>query len=400
MSTFKVVKKKEETKVEEIGDEEKEEETNKKKEEASISRKRMIKFMLIILGGTVGLLLILFIISSFSPRHYTYTQVEEILKVAAQSYFKDHPDNLPKSEQSAVEIDSTRLAAEGKMKNLSEYLDDACTGKVQVQKVETNYIYIPYLNCGEAYSAVEFYNKVVADNPVVSKGYGLYSSGGYYIFRGESINNYVKLDNALWRIVKITPNRNIVLVLNEGISAQSWDDRYNEEKSYNSGINQYSASRIKEALTRIYTNPSEVNRELILSDSDKTKIVPFSVCVGKRNTTSEFKNNTEECKETIQNQRLGLLTVSDYLYASVDSNCKNATSKSCGNYNYLAIKNNWWLATADTGDTSSVYSVSQFGNIESKIAASFSMIRPVITLNSRVFYKEGNGSENNPYVLR
>ena len=400
MSTFKVVKKKEETKVEEIEDEEKEEETNKKKEEASISRKRMIKFMLIILGGTVGLLLILFIISSFSPRHYTYTQVEEILKVAAQSYFKDHPDNLPKSEQSAVEIDSTRLAAEGKMKNLSEYLDDACTGKVQVQKVETNYIYIPYLNCGEAYSAVEFYNKVVADNPVVSKGYGLYSSGGYYIFRGESINNYVKLDNALWRIVKITPNRNIVLVLNEGISAQSWDDRYNEEKSYNSGINQYSASRIKEALTRIYTNPSEVNRELILSDSDKTKIVPFSVCVGKRNTTSEFKNNTEECKETIQNQRLGLLTVSDYLYASVDSNCKNATSKSCGNYNYLAIKNNWWLATADTGDTSSVYSVSQFGNIESKIAASFSMIRPVITLNSRVFYKEGNGSENNPYVLR
>lgn len=399
MSNFKIVKKKEETTTE-VEEEEEEEVSSKKKEEASISRKKMIRFMLIVFLGTVGLLLILFIISSLSPRHYTYTQVEEILKVAAQSYFKDHPDNLPKSEQSAVEIDSTRLAAEGKMKNLSEYLDDACTGKVQVQKVDTNYVYIPYLNCGEAYSAVEFYNKVLADNPVVSKGYGLYSSGGSYIFRGEKINNYVELDNAVWRIVKITSSHNVVLVLNGGITSQSWDDRYNEEKLYNSGINQYSASRIKEALEKIYVNPSEYNGELILSDSDKTKMISFPVCVGKRLETSESKNNSEECKEVLQNQRMGLLTVSDYLYASVDPNCKNTASKSCENYNYLANRANWWLATADAKDTTSVFSVSQLGDVESKSAASFSMIRPVITLNSRVFYQSGTGSEENPYKLR
>ena len=129
-------------------------------------------------------------------------------------------------------------------------------------------------------------------------------------------------------------------------------------------------------------------------------MISFPVCVGKRLVTSESKNNSEECKEVLQNQRMGLLTVSDYLYASIDPNCKNTASKSCENYNYLANRANWWLATADAKDTTSVFSVSQLGDVESKSAASFSTIRPVITLNSRVFYQSGTGSEENPYKLR
>lgn len=395
--SFKLGNKKDD-KVEEIEEDEEEEEVEVKKASPDV-RKQMIKLMLIIAGGMIFLLLLLFIISSFST-HYTYEQVEGIMKRAAESYFKDHPESLPQREGSGVEIDTSNLVAAGKMKSLSNYLDDACTGKVQVQKIDNDYIYVPYLNCGTSYSATEFYTKVTTDNPIVSSGYGLYVNNGNYVFRGEQVNNYVKLDKDIWRIVKITPNRNMVLVLDNSSISQAWDDRYNVEKAYVAGNNQYSLSRIQETLKRIYTSPQEKKGELILTDSDRAKMVSFDMCVGKRTSTDESKNNTEECKEKYPSQKVGLLTLSDYLYASIDPNCKNATSKACKNYNYLTIKLDWWLATPSTTNTSSVFVVSRLGNAEERDAATYAIVRPVITLNSNVFYKSGSGSESDPYELR
>ena len=396
---FNITKKEEE---EEIKDEEEMEEEEEKSHTTSLPRKNMIKFMLFIGIGLLLLLLILYIISTLSSRTYTYEEIENIMKKAAQSYFTDHPESLPTTEGNIVEIDSSNLVVSEKMKDLSEYTDgEICTGKVQVQKLASDYLYVPYLNCGENYTTIEFYSKVLADNPTVSSGYGLYATSNAYIYRGEEVNNYVKLDKGLWRIVKITSNNNVVLVHDEGLPyTQPWDNRYNEENLYDAGINQYSASRVKESLERVLLNPSEKNGEVILSDADKAKTVPFTICTGKRNSTSEVKNNSEECKETLPNQRIGLLTLSDYLYASVDPNCKSAETKSCKNYNYLALNDSWWLVTANKEDTSTVFAVSRRGNVATELAANYALVRPVIYLNSRVLYKSGNGSLTEPYEVR
>lgn len=390
----------------EVKDEFEEEYELEEKEPTSsdYARFKMFRFMKLVIIVVIILLVILFVASLFSTKkEYTYSDVESAMKKAAISYFKDHPDSLPLEEGSIVEIDASNLIAEERMKDFSEYVTDGntCKGSVQVEKINADYLYTPYLTCGDNYITVELSKKIVSDNPVVTSGYGLYSTNGGYAFRGETTNNYVKMGEYLWRIVKITSNNNVVLISDEGmIYTQPWDNRYNQEYSYESGINQYSASRIREYLNKVYTNSSDKNNENILTESTKARIVSYDACVGKRNLNSESKDNSEECSEVLRNQKLGLLTLSDYLYASIDPNCKSATTKNCKNYNYLVAKEDWWLITANKDDTSTVFNVARNGNVVAELASNYAAVRPVIYLNSNVLYKSGNGTLDKPYTLR
>lgn len=366
------------------------------------AKKRMFRFMGIIVVIFLVLVLLLSLLS-LGNNDYDVTTLENMLKEAAEKYFEENPSSLPGIDGDIVEIDSSNLVAAGYMKDLSEYPihETICSGKVQVQKTSDDYYYIPYLNCGEEYTTVELYQKILSDQTVVSTGYGLYAHNGTYTYRGENINNYVQLDKSLWRIVRITANNNLVLVSEKGISyTQPWDDRYNENRSYDSGMNQYSASRVRDYLDKVYKNPVEEDGEDILSDHDKAKMVSFNVCTGKRTVRSEVKNNTEECSEVVQNQRFGLLTVSDFLYASLDPNCKSAESKTCQNYNYLVSDFNWWLVTANKEDDSTVFQATRYGALELTNASSYAIVRPVIYLNDKVFYKAGNGSKEKPYEVK
>lgn len=403
-SNFNMVKKpKKEDIIEDEEDVELEEEVVQK-EKDNAAKKRMFTMMGIIVGVMVVLLTVLYILSLFSHKTYSYTEIEKILKDAAVSYFKDYPENLPTDEGNIVEIDASNLIVAEKMKDLSEYTKEgiACSGTVQVEKAGSDYLYTPYLNCGEDYFTEELYKTIIKDENVVTSGYGLYSTNGSYAFRGENVNNYVKLGKGLWRIVKVTANNNIVLISEKGaLYSQPWDNRYNDSKLYDAGFNTYNSSRMKEYLEKLDKNPSKNDGEDLLSKKDKASIVPYNLCVGKRNSNSQVNDNTEECGEVIQNQKLGLLTLADYLYASLDPNCKTAENKSCQNYNYLVLKDNaWWLLTGDKGNNSNVYSVQSNGVVKSQEASNYNIVRPVIYLNSKVLYKSGNGTLEKPYKIK
>lgn len=379
-------------------------EDNGSKSKGLDPKKKMIRFMGIIVGIFIIFIIILGAFSSCSNKNksYSYSEVEKIMKNAAISYFKDNPDSLPGEEEDIVEIDSSNLVASGYMNDLSEYIsDEACTGTVQVEKTASGYLYTPYLSCGDSYTTIELANKILENEEVVTEGYGLYSTKYGHVFRGENLNNYVQLDKSLWRIVKITSNNNVVLISDAGaLYSKPWDNRYNTEDKYESGINTFSNSRIRDTLNKIYDNPVEKDGDLLLSKKDKKRLVTFNLCVGKRLSDSESKDNSVECSEVINDQKIGLLTLSDYMYASLDSNCKNASTKSCKNYNYLFIKNDWWLITADKSNTSGVYQVTSNGAISSVNAANYGFVRPVIYLNANILYKSGNGSFEKPYKVR
>ena len=103
------------------------------------------------------------------------------------------------------------------MKDLSEYLGDtACGGAVQVQKSGSEYLYTPYLNCGENYATVELYKKVLSDNSIVTSGYGLYNMDYAKVFRGEDVNNFVKLENEKYSGLKKVHDS----VIEEGVEAE------------------------------------------------------------------------------------------------------------------------------------------------------------------------------------
>ena len=403
-SNFNMVKK---PKKEEVFEDEEEnllEEEAKKNERNNLARKRMFKMMGLIVIGMIILLGVLYILSLFQKKDYSYSKIEKILEDAAISYFKDNPSSLPSDEGNIVEIDASNLITAEKMQDLSYYTKEGvtCSASVQVEKTSSEYLYTPFLNCGENYTTEELYKKLVKEGNVVSSGYGLYANNGSYAYRGEKVNNYLQLEESLWRIVKITPNNNVVLISESGVLYENiWDNRYNEINKYNSGFNNYSSSRMREYLDKIYNNPSKNKEEVLLSNKDKTKLVAYNVCTGKKNGKSTLKDNTEECSEVLQNQKYGLLTLSDYLFASVDSTCYNALSKTCQNYNYLVKKGkSWWLGTGDTDNNSIVYAVSSSGAVSKQVASNSHVVRPVIYLNSKVLYKSGNGTKEKPYKIK
>lgn len=391
----------EETNEEEDEDDNEEESKSSKSKGEDDFKKFIIKLALIVVGGIVLLFVVLGIASAFTKGSYSYEKIETIMTNAAKSYFADNPESLPKKENQIVEIEASTLAQAGKMKDLSEYTKKGvtCTGKVSVSKADEEYVYTPSLNCGDAYTDKAIATAVKEDSKVVASGYGLYKMNNGLVFRGETVNNYVQINEDLWRIVKIDSSNNVYLIKEKNIGySASWDDRYNSEVEYNIGINNYSTSRIKEYLGELYDTTKE---DLVfLSETDKTKISSYEVCTGKRTIDSTINTNELECKSTVAGQKLGLLTVSDYINASIDPNCTSPQSPSCQNYNYLTVDYRWWTATAVANSTSTAFIVDEQGRVSEAKCNAYNKIRPVIKLSSRIMVSSGKGTEKNPYIIK
>lgn len=367
------------------------------------AKSRMLKYLAILIVVFFVIIFFVWFASLFNTKKYTYSEVEDILEQAAKDYFKDYPADLPKGNGDIVEIDYTNLVNAGKMKNLNEYTGGKkCTGAVQVENIDDDYSYTPFLNCGEDYTTMKL-SEAITSQPLAGKGeYGLYKTkNGEYIFRGEQVNNYVEMDMGLWRIVRVTSGGNIVLVKDAEVGkAVPYDDRYNKINEWRSGINSFSASRIKDTLEDLYNINDKDSDDMFLSKKDKKKLATFDFCIGKRGSTDVSTDNSTECKEVQHNSKVGLLTVSDYMRASIDVDCTTPLSKTCSNYNYLKAKFDWWLATANSDSSDEAYTVTRSGYIKLETTSSYSDVRPVIYLNERAMIKEGKGTLKKPYVLK
>ena len=373
--------------------------SSKKDDKNNDLKKKLLLFGGIIVGGFLLLFLVMFLVSAFSTKQYSYDDMEEIMKKAAVQYFKANKDKLPANENQMVEIDVATLAANEYMKEMVEYTGEelTCTGKVSVQTNGEDYLYVPHLDCGEEYVTQPFY-KVVTEK-TVTQGYGLYESNGSYVFRGEEVNNYLQLDQSLWRIVKVTDDHKMLLISDvKSFEGRPWDNRYNQSVNYNAGINEYSASRMRTYLDEYYDTNEE--NKAILSDKDRARLTKFDLCIGKRDVADGSKDNSVECSQTLANQKIGLLTVADYINASIDSACTASTSYSCQNYNYLVKDYRWWLATAVNGSTSQAFGVDTNGVVEVLQSSNFSQMRPIVMLSESVLFKSGKGTLKKPYKIK
>ena len=367
-----------------------------------------IKKLLMIMGVIVLVLILIFFLSSlFIKKKYTYPEIETVMENACKDYFKDYPNYLPKEENASRNVPVDNLVDGNYMKDLSSYVPDGvtCNGRVNVEKTSEDYDYRAYLNCGDTYKTIELAKKIANETPIVNSGYGLYNLHGNYVYRGEKVNNYLKLEQNLWRIVRVNSDETITLVLSDRFDMNSvqWDNRFNKVKGHNIGINNYSTSRVKENLAKMYKGFTDENgkKKVLLSDTDKTKLAYFDLCVGKRGSTETGNANISECKEKEVNQKVGLLTISDYMMASTDVDCKTALSANCMNYNYLYTDEySFWFATADSANSFDVYCLDQYNGLVIRHANSSGRVRPVITLKANVFYMSGKGTKSNPYVIK
>ena len=395
--------------------------------------KKMIKYVAILVGLIVLTILFLLITNSIKGGvKYSYEDIETKLVTAAKKYVENKKKNninvLPDAEGDSFTLSANTLINEDYLDDLSSYAKDdvVCNGSVEIFNAgNNNYDYVPNLICGNVYrTSVKLAEKVVEDNDSgVTQGSGLYqrvngkfvtdysdlTGGGSdsfeYVFRGDDVNNYVKIDDNLWRIVAIDDSDNVLLIFNSHSQrAMAWDEKYNEDVNKYHGINTYESNGLEsnafKSVNEFYGETVVLRDREVYSPKTKYLITPMDLCIGKRSPDDSDLSGKSECSVILENQKMGLLPAYYYMSASLDSGCTSVVSKNCGNYNYLSqFDDYWWLLTANSENTNEAYTVSK-KYVESSLCNYKADIRPIIKLGSRVLYSDGNGTLSNPYTVK
>lgn len=360
--------------------------------------KKLDKKLYLYLGISVGVMLILIVVMLVLKlaigNKVSFEVAENKIRTAAIKYVDARPELLPiKNESTKIEFND--LVTAELIKPFDKLLQDSkasCSAYVIIENNNENYLYTPYLNCGDKYHTSTLSDKIKTSG-IVTTGEGLYQIEGNLIFRGEKINNYLKFADKDWRIMGINSNGTIRLieVLREDYFV--WDDRYNSEKEATNGINDYRVSRIKDTLDQIYNNQKEFSKK------DKAYLTAQNVCIGKRNESDNNLSSTIECSETLADQYLSLIQINEFALASIDKNCSTVIDMECSNYNYLAnLQRSYWSITGTASRSDKLYKINT--NVSTSIAASTSSIRLVINLSANTLYESGDGSEKNPYKIK
>lgn len=366
--------------------------------------KKMLLLFGIVIGFIVLIIFLVFIIGLFKNKSLEYREIEDKMVEAARKYYTVKEDALPLNEDEEVEISTTLLAEEGYMKELVKYQKDesvSCSGKVIVTKSADYYNYSPYLECGDKYATTYLYEKLL--ETVVSKDDGLYKTTEYakeknnetaYVYKGDYVNNYIKIGEQLFRIVKLDHEYNYMLIeqdYNKNFNYRGpWDDRYNSQKNSDVGINDYYKSKIRKGLQAYYN---------LLDSNLKSKMIAKNICIGPRSEKDTKKDGSIECKKTLAGEYISLLTTYDYMNASLDANCNSILSKSCSNYNYLVDYNSsFWLLNVSDINTYTGYKVQDYA-YTSKLSGT-GVARTVVNVTKNLIYTGGSGIYSDPYLVK
>lgn len=363
--------------------------------------KKMIIMLCSVVGIIVLIIILMMLFLSGRDKQLEYSEIEERIIFAGKNYYEDNKDKLP--EFGTTSISASTLVAEGYLNNLSNYTKEGitCNGTLYVTKNPTDYSYRAKLDCGSDYSS-KYFSSIVTKE-VVSNGSGLYqmeqiepNSGTVqtvYVFRGDNVNNYVKVGDFYWEIVKVYENGEIAMLGDPELLRTKWDDRFNIETENYRGINEYEVSRMKDAILSEVVNDQD--GYLII----KSLITPHTACIGKRSLNDTSKDGSTECSEILTNQYFSLLPAYDYMNASLDNNCNTVEDYSCYNYNYLTSGNEeFWTITGVKDNTQDVYYVDNV--MEHEYANVTKTARLYVHLDANVTYVSGTGSYEDPYIVK
>ena len=362
----------------------------------------------VIIGVLILLLVFVWLLSILKPHYYSYFEAEELISKATNKYFKEHADQLPVQDGKTPFYYDTLV--EGKyIKPLNKVLKDGdnCGVDIFVDKSGNNYDYITKLNCGENYQTREFYAQVLQDQDVVTVGSGLYAdaNGKGYYFRGKIDNNYVifgskkvrkETINLVWRIMGIDENNNVKLRATFPTDSVKWDDRYNQEKGGYTGYNNFEESVMKDYLRNLESDNSILDEILV------NKLVAKPLCVGERSKTDATTDGSVECAlMSTENYKFGTITPYEYMRASLDENCNSLNNRSCSNFNYLSeyLEKAEWTLTPVVDTTEQLY-VFSGRSFQTDTARDKHPIYLTINLGPYVYYRSGNGTASDPYIIR
>lgn len=356
----------------------------------NIDNKKLIKILGSVMGALIVVLVIIFIIIGIASSKVSDKKLPIVIEQATIKYYIAHKDELPKEDGEQVTLESSTLINEKYMKAFEKMTKNTgCSANVVTTNNNGEYNHVVSIDCNE-FKTQTLYD--VVSNTVVSSGDGLYKIDDGYYYRGEYVDNYIMIDNVLYRIISIDENGNFKLMSNTlSDSSYSWDDRYNVEKKQDGlGINNYEVSRIKETIDTIYNG---------YSSNLKKHIINSDWCIAPRES-EDGNMELDECSKTVKDY-VGLITVEEYVRPSLDIDCKGVLDGACVNYNYLShmFEKNLWTITASSDNT---YEAFRIGStfVEAKRTYISCKVYTMFNISGDELYVSGTGTIADPYVIR
>lgn len=194
------------------------------------------------------------------------------------------------------------------------------------------------------------YNNNV-NSKIVLKDEDIYKYDDVKIFKGNNPDNYIYFSNILWRIISINKDGTLDIVT---------DNNINILKNVNYNVNKY------------------VN-DVFLSSIDKEYLDKTSYCDDI--ITVIEKNN---CKDIYTGDYVRLLSIEDIINSDDNGN------------SYLLNNVEYWLNNKYK-DNPFVIVNNKISNVNNDTASG---VRPVVRLNKDIIIDTGNGTYDDPYVVK
>ena len=357
--------------------------------------KNLIRWIIIF---TILVVIIIFVVKLVQDSKIGTNASERQLIVAAQKYYNEHPNLLPRYDYDTHTVSSNALISSGFLKQTVDMYGapKSCESYITTTNVGGDYYYNPFVKCGIKDDTLLLHDKLVSISKNESKDgtNGLFRLDGRYVFRGDRPNNFVTFAGKLWRVMEIDKDRNIKMFYDgEFAKSKVWDNRFNPTVNKAVGINDYQVSRIRDYLL------AYVGDATMFSNQSKSKLAYMNLCIGERDLTDLSLDGSLECIKRQGNQLIGLPTVSEFLNTSNDPNCPE-NIRACSNYNFMARIKSFWTLTPVKGTTEKVYRIYPDEGLIERDAISEHYAYPVISLKPDVAILSGDGTFTNPYVLK
>ena len=279
-----------------------------------------------------------------------------------------------------------------------------------------------------------------------------YTNNHEYRYIGANVNNYVSFNNDLYRIIGVFDSNShgqdgkmlVKLIRSRILGAYSYGNYNTTNGTYSGYSNDFTTGNMNKLLNEYFYNKSNTSNNYgncstwtyyynntNYRTNDCSDIVGYGIdpslqnyienvtwylygysgnglskqnfylCERGGNSCTGANGTTEESKVKIQN-KIGLMYVSDYMYASGYFNSTSTTTGSSyyyGNQNWL-YKGNEWTITPRSNSSSGAFRVTHSGNVYSYGSASNGYgARPTFYLKSSIYVTGGTGTFSDPYTI-
>lgn len=219
---------------------------------------------------------------------------------------------------------------------------------------------------------------------------GLYQEGQTFYYRGSNPNNYIELNNILFRILSIDENGNLKVVSNDVLFSRTWNLKSLTNNNYDI---------LDEDNVAYYLNYLYISNEAFNKLRQNTDVFEYSW------DDFQFEYKHDMKYESFDNEKnrknimavVGLISVPEYARASLNDDCSIniLRNESCGKNNYLSIDEKFFTMSTSSD---SVWSVSNDGKLFETSLNISQGVRPVIVISKTIKLK-GKGTIDNPYKI-